>query len=179
MLKISALEQINDIKERYNQQLSAVSYQINICAGTGCIANGALRVYEEFLKQLEKYEINLVVNLITEEHTNTENSAFVYQSGCHGFCQMGPLVDVHPLGVLYTRVKPSNVNQIIERTILKGEVIEELLYHDHLGNSYKDSNDIPFYSLQKRNTLDKCGSIDSTDINAYLAGGGYTAAFRV
>jgi NADH-quinone oxidoreductase subunit F len=179
MNKKMTLDELTKIKNNYLAQKNSIPIHINICAGTGCIASGALKVFEEFQKQLKNIDMNVVLNISEGDHKHPQNSSFIVQSGCHGFCQMGPLVDIAPLDVLYTNVKAENVSNIIEQTIKNNVVIEELLYKDNVGTTYQKAHEIPFYALQMRNTLDKCGSIDSTDIKAYIAKDGYLSAYNV
>jgi NADH-quinone oxidoreductase subunit F len=91
---------------------------------------------------------------------------------------MGPLVSIEPDGLLYTMVKPDDVAEIIENTIINNNKIERFLYKDNNGNTYHNHHDIPFYALQTRNVLEKCGKIDASDIAAYIAEDGYIAAFN-
>ena len=95
-------------------------------------------------------------------------------SGCHGFCEMGPLVHIEPLGVMYVRVKPEDCREIVERTLLGGEVIERLTYHQD-GVSYPRQEDIPFYKKQHRVVLASCGASDAENLEEYIAKGGYIA----
>ena len=96
------------------------------------------------------------------------------KSGCHGFCEMGPLVRIEPQGWLYTKVKLDDCEEIIDRTIIRGEHIERLAYQKD-GTVHKEQEDIPFYKKQTRLVLEHCGHIDATSIDEYLAIGGYTA----
>jgi len=98
----------------------------------------------------------------------------VKMSGCHGFCEMGPLVHIEPMGILYIHVKPEDCHEIIEKTVLGGEIIDRLVYHLD-GVAYPRQEDIPFYKGQKRVVLENCGTSDAEDIEEYIAKGGYAA----
>ena len=87
---------------------------------------------------------------------------------------MGPLVHIEPLGVMYVRVKPEDCREIVERTLLGGEVIERLTYHQD-GVSYSRQEDIPFYKKQHRVVLASCGASDAENLEEYIAKGGYIA----
>jgi NADH-quinone oxidoreductase subunit F len=90
---------------------------------------------------------------------------------------MGPLVNIEPDGILYVRVKPADVPEIVERTLKKGELIDRLLYHDGQTHQHcKGQHEIPFYARQTRQTLKHCGQIDPADINEYVYQEGYRAA---
>ena len=96
------------------------------------------------------------------------------KSGCHGFCEIGPLVNIEPLDVLYAHVHTEDCDEIIDKTILGGEVIERLLYEQN-GVRYQHRDDIPFYKNQQRLILKNSGKTDAEDLEEYLALGGYQA----
>lgn len=95
------------------------------------------------------------------------------KSGCHGFCEMGPLVRIEPEGILYTKVKLSDCEEIVEKTIMENEIVERLVYKVE-GKPYVKQEDIPFYAKQTRVVLEHCGHIDATSIEEYLGIGGYS-----
>ena len=102
----------------------------------------------------------------------------VKKSGCHGFCEMGPLMRIEPLGILYTKVKLEYCEAIFERTIKKGDVIRHLLYKQN-GIEYQKQEEIPFYKKQTRLVLENCGHIDAEHIEESIAHGGYQALAKV
>ena len=143
-----------------------------ICAGTGCIAGGSMKIYENIKAECEERGLPVYVGL---KHDNeAEKSLHVKMSGCHGFCEMGPLVHIEPMGILYIHVKPEDCHEIIEKTVLGGEIIDRLVYHLD-GVAYPRQEDIPFYKGQKRVVLENCGTSDAEDIEEYIAKGGYAA----
>ena len=143
-----------------------------ICAGTGCIAGGAMKIYENIKAECEKRGLPVYVGL--KHDTDEEKSLHVKMSGCHGFCEMGPLVHIEPMGVMYIHVTPEDCHEILERTVLGGEIIDRLVYHLD-GVAYPRQADIPFYKKQHRVVLENCGSSDAEDIEEYIAKGGYEA----
>ncbi|MBE3588199.1 MAG: NADH-quinone oxidoreductase subunit NuoF [Thermoanaerobacteraceae bacterium] len=147
--------------------------RILICAGTGCVANGSLGVYEAFQAELAKRCLPYKIQLVQEvEHPDTALNI----SGCHGFCQMGPLVRFEPGGVLYCRVKKEDVPEIVTEHLLNNRPVERLLYHHPgTGQVVAREDDIPFYRRQVRIALEQCGRVNPEDINDYLAHGGYQA----
>ncbi len=168
------LSELNKIKENYNSWQAATSHRVLICAGTGCRANGSLKVYEEFLKCISKSGLNVVVELKAEE-----KGVLVSKSGCQGFCQLGPLVTILPEGIFYTKVKPKDVEDIVETTIRKGNLLHRLLYMEPGTKKVcKGTNEILFYQKQHRFVLNNCGIIDPEDIHECIARGGYRAAAR-
>ena len=142
-----------------------------ICAGTGCIAGGALKIYDNIKAECEKRGLNVYVGL--KHDTDEEKSLHVKMSGCHGFCEMGPLVHIEPMGVMYIHVKPEDCHEILEKTVLGGEIIDRLVYHLD-GVAYPRQEDIPFYKKQHRVVLENCGRSDAEDIEEYIAKGGYS-----
>ena len=151
---------------------SRSSLNVLICAGTGCIASGSMKVYENLREECAQRGLQVYVGLT--HHGDAEKSLHIKMSGCHGFCEMGPLVHIEPLGVMYVRVKPEDCREIVERTLLGGEVIERLTYHQD-GVSYPRQEDIPFYKKQHRVVLASCGASDAENLEEYIAKGGYIA----
>ena len=145
---------------------------ILICAGTGCIAGGAMKIYDNFKSECEARGLKVYVGL--KHDSDEEKSLHVKMSGCHGFCEMGPLVHIEPMGVMYIHVKPEDCHEILEKTVLGGEVIDRLVYHLD-GTAYPKQEDIPFYKKQHRVVLENCGTSDAEDIEEYIAKGGYSA----
>ena len=142
-----------------------------VCAGTGCIASGAMKVYDYLRITCQSRGIPVAVCLKDEAG---KEGIHLKKSGCHGFCEIGPLVCIEPLDILYAHVKVEDCDEIIEKTILGGEVIERLLYTQN-GVSYQRRDDIPFYKNQHRVVLKNSGKSDAEDMTEYLALGGYTA----
>jgi NADH-quinone oxidoreductase subunit F/NADP-reducing hydrogenase subunit HndC len=133
-----------------------------ICAGTGCVSSGAKKVEAALKDELAK--------------AGLENEIKVIETGCHGFCEMGPIMIVYPEGVFYCRVQEEDVSEIVENHLLKGRIVERLLFrepisHEKIAN-YKD---IAFYKKQHRLVLANCGHINPEVIEEYIAVGGYEA----
>ncbi|MEG1988356.1 MAG: NADH-ubiquinone oxidoreductase-F iron-sulfur binding region domain-containing protein [Oscillibacter sp.] len=141
-----------------------------ICAGTGCIAGGSMKIYENIKSECEARGLPVYVGL--KHDSDEEKSLHVKMSGCHGFCEMGPLVHIEPMGILYIHVKPEDCHEILEKTVLGGEIIDRLVYHLD-GVAYPKQADIPFYKQQHRVVLENCGKSDAEDIEEYIAKGGY------
>ncbi len=170
-MNLTTLE-LNKIKERFRKRESATGRRVVVCAGTGCLVNGSLKVYDEFVRSAKTAGINAVVELKKEEE-----GVFVSKSGCQGFCQIGPLVTILPEGIFYTKVRPGDATEIVENTLKNGEVVERLLYRSpDTGHTCKTTEEIPFYRKQRRFVLGKCGVIDPESIEEYIAAGGYFAA---
>ena len=160
--------------KEYNEKLSAVKRRIIICAGTGCVANGSLKFRDALLKELARHNLNINTDLENEDLK--KDSHYVSKSGCQGFCQMGPLVRIEPDGILYTKVQAADAEEIVTETILKGNVVERLLYKSPIdGRHYRGDHDIPFYKRQHRLVLANC-TIEPASISEYIARRGYEAA---
>ncbi len=145
--------------------------KIIICGGTGCVAGGSLKVFDRLKELIEAEGIAVELDIQKEPH---ENAIGLKQSGCHGFCEMGPLLRIDPQGWLYTKVKVEDCEEIVEKTIKNGEFIDRLGYSKD-GTVHKKQSDIPFYHKQTRIVLEHCGRIDANSINEYIAIGGFTA----
>jgi len=133
-----------------------------VCGGTGCRASGAEAVVDAFKDEIERRELQINVEL--------------KETGCHGFCERGPLVVIRPKRVFYQRVRPEDVSEIVSETALRGNVIDRLLYVDPATNEkiiYEP--EVPFYKKQTRTIFGANGEIDPTDIEDYIAVGGYSA----
>ncbi|HMK77851.1 MAG TPA: NADH-quinone oxidoreductase subunit NuoF [Thermodesulfobacteriota bacterium] len=138
---------------------------ITVCTGTGCHASGCHQVVEAFKKVLREHSESRGINL--------------RMTGCHGFCEKGPLVVIHPQKILYQRVKPEDAPKIFQETILKGKVLESLLYeHPATGEKITREDDVPFYKKQMRIIFGNNGSIDPSQIEDYIAVGGYRALLK-
>ncbi len=136
---------------------------IRVCCGTGCLANGSRLVAEEFDKKLK--ELNVDAQVECE----------VKRTGCNGFCENGPLVTIMPEEIAYYHVKPENVEEIIEKTILNGELVEKLLYKNDQGQRVTSQSENPFYAPQKKIALRNIGKIAPCSVEDYKASGGYEA----
>jgi NADH-quinone oxidoreductase subunit F len=170
-------QELNRIKDTFVKQAEALAHRVVVCAGTGCLVNGSLKVYDEFVLRTRQAGLTTIVELKSEK--KDEGGVFVSKSGCQGFCQIGPLVTILPAGTLYIHVKPEDVEEIVETTLKKGAVVERLLYVEpDSGKPCATADQIPFYKKQRRFVLGNCGVVDPENINEYIARGGYLAATK-
>ena len=140
--------------------------EIRICAGTACHASGRLAIREAVAAELA-------------ERGLTDEVALV-ETGCHGFCEQGPILVLRPQGIFYPHVKPRDVPRIIETSVIGNEVVTDLLYRDPVSDEpIALEAEIPFYALQRRLVLALNGKIDPHSIQDYLAHGGYRALAKV
>ena len=165
-------EELQTLRKETAEKLHSQKLRILICAGTGCIAGGSKKIYDR-MKELAATNDKVSV-VFDGEVPHPE----IKKSGCHGFCEMGPLMRIEPLGILYIKVKPEDCEEIYEKTVCQGEAIERLLYHRD-GQVYQSQESIPFYAGQTRIVLKNCGHIDAEHIDEYIAIGGYQGLERV
>ena len=148
--------------------------RVIVCAGTGCVASGAYNVFKAFAAQIQSAGLKVTTEFRPEDQSRDLRLS---QSGCQGFCQMGPLVTLLPEGVLYNKVKVEDVPEIVALTLAKGQLVERLLYVDPATRKRcKGVEEIPFYQRQQRFVLSGCGTIDPESIEEYIHHGGYGAA---
>lgn len=135
---------------------------ITICSGTGCHAYASEKVSIAFEEEIEKQGLEGKVDL--------------RRTGCHGFCEKGPLVVIYPEEICYLQVKPEDASEIISQTIMKNEVVDRLLYTDPVsGEKVVHESEIPFYKNQTRLVFGNNSRIDPRNIDDYIALGGYSA----
>ena len=164
-------EELKKFRKAAAAAYEAQSKKLIVCGGTGCVAGGSLKIHDRLKELLEKQGIGVEVELQKEPH---DGSVGLKKSGCHGFCEMGPLLRIEPQGWLYTKVKIEDCEEIIEKTVKAGECIDRLVYKKD-GKVYEKQDDIPFYKQQTRVVLEHCGKIDADSVSEYIAIGGYSA----
>lgn len=139
---------------------------ISVCCGTGCRASESVAVKEAFEKEIAGQGIKEKVN--------------IRSTGCHGFCEHGPVVVISPKDIFYEKVKPENVAEIVRETIIRNNILDHLLYTDPTtGEKIKYESDIPFYKAQQREILGQNRLVDPINILNYIIIGGYKALAKV
>ena len=111
-MRINTREELIQKRSEYKCYLERQRKQILVCAGTGCVAGGALKIYDRLKKLIEENGLKCNVGLEKEPH---DDSIGIKKSGCHGFCEMGPLLKINPQGWLYTKVKLEDCEEIVEQ----------------------------------------------------------------
>lgn len=168
-MKINSIKELIDISERFKNSLDKQYKQVLVCGGTGCVAGGSLEVYAEIKRLIEEKGLLAKVELYEEE-----KGIGIKKSGCHGFCEAGPLVRIEPDKFLYLKVKVEDCEEIVNSTLVEGKPVERLMYN--VGDKvYHEQEEIPFYKSQTRVVLEHCGHIDAESIQEYIAYGGYQA----
>ncbi len=156
----AALEGLRDsLREQFQLNKKKL---ISLCSGSGCGAYGTARVHEALVQELARQGI--------------QDEVEVKLTGCHGFCEKGPIMVLYPEGIFYAQVKEEHIPEIVERTIKGGELVNSLLFKDPATKKkIIHEKDIPFYRLQQRVIFGNNGIIDPTSIEDYIAVGGYKA----
>ena len=135
---------------------------ISLCGGSGCGAYGTAKVHESLMEELTKHGL--------------QDEVEVKLSGCHGFCEKGPILVIHPEGIFYPQVKEKHVPKIVHETIKNGDLVKSLIFKDPATKKrITHEADIPFYKLQQRIIFSKNGIIDPTSIEDYITVDGYKA----
>lgn len=160
-------KEFKEFSEKFSKTLEKQKIKVLVCAGTGCVAGGSIEIFNKIKAMVE--ERGLLVDLELEVE---KEGVGVKKSGCHGFCEMGPLIKIEPFNYLYVKVSIDDCEEIVETTLIGKKPVERLMYSFE-GRSYETQDEIPFYKKQTRLVLDHCGSIDAESIKEYIAKGGY------
>lgn len=160
--KINTPEELVKLRKAIEANRDTKKICLTICKGTGCSASGAVTVEDAFKNEIKKQ--------------NLADKVDVRTTGCHGFCERGPLVVIQPKKIFYCGVKNSDVIEIISETIIKNKIVERLLYEDPVtGKKIIYEDEIPFYKKQTRLIFGNNGKIDPTNIDDYVVLGGYSS----
>ncbi len=162
-IKINSLNDLEQKANKFEKQLES-STVISICSGTGCKAYSSDDVYSGLQREIKK--------------NKAEGKIILKRTGCHGYCERGPIVVIYPQGTCYLGVTEKDIPEIVGKTI-KGEVAESLVYKDEDGKPIFKESDIPFYKFQKRVVLSNNSKIDPKSIDDYIRIGGYQSLARV
>lgn len=137
-----------------------------VCGGTGCVSSGSKKLQKLFAAELVRH--------------NIDNEVKIVETGCHGFCEMGPIVVVYPEGTFYCRVKAEDIPELVTEHLVKGRIVERLLFQAPVTDEQVPYySEIPFYKKQLRVALRNCGHIDPEHIQEYIACDGYEGLAKV
>ena len=165
MNKIKSPKDLESLRKSILKQRDPKKPCITVCAGTGCCASGSEEVITAFKNEIKSKKLS--------------NKVDVRATGCHGFCEKGPVVVIYPERIFYQTVQIDDVPEIISETIINGKIIDRLLYVDpSSGKKIKYEHDVPFYKKQFRILLNNNGIIDPKNIEDYIAVGGYSALVK-
>jgi NADH:ubiquinone oxidoreductase subunit F (NADH-binding)/(2Fe-2S) ferredoxin/NAD-dependent dihydropyrimidine dehydrogenase PreA subunit len=162
-MRIESTDGFEPYRRRVTEARAQRRKELLVCCGTGCLANGAARVVDAVVLQLNARGLT------------ADLGVFVKKTGCHGCCQRGPLVVVEPAGVLYTRVQPKDAAEIVETSVERDDVVKRLLYANPADrrSPVAEQDDIPFYREQTRIALRHIGHVDPGDIDDAIVHGAY------
>lgn len=161
-----SIKELEDLRREIIAGRDTNKPRITVCGGTGCHASGCVDVADAFKSAIKS--------------NGSEDSVDLVVTGCHGFCERGPIVLVHPGEIFYQKVTPQDVDEIITETVEKGKLIDRLLYRDPATNEVKPlESDIPFYNKQMRLVMGNNTSVDPTNLMDYIAVDGYVALEKV
>jgi NADH-quinone oxidoreductase subunit F len=161
MAKLKSRDELDKLRSSLQvARKSGKKKLVSLCAGSGCAAYGTAKVHKTFVDALAK--------------AGLQDEVDVKLSGCHGFCEKGPIMVIHPEGIFYPKVKEENIPDIVEKTIKNGELVDSLVYKDPVSKKkITIEHDIPFYKFQERLIFGNNGVIDPTSMEDYIATGGY------
>ena len=143
----------------------AYKHYILVCGGTACESNKGIALFSALKSAVETHKLG--------------NDVQIVRTGCLGFCEKGPIVKVLPQDTFYVDVKPEDADAIVKEHIIKGRIVERLLYDKNQSKTNVSIEGIDFYQKQFRIVLRNCGIIDPDKIDEYIARDGYKALEKV
>ena len=167
-MRINSKEELLNKKAQIEQKLKDFTCRVLVCSGTGCMASGAQKIYDEMVRLCEG------IDGVHIEMQKDIPHVGVIKTGCQGLCELGPLMRVEPYGYQYVHVQEEDCLEIVERTVRLGQPVDRLFYR-HGDEVCPKPEDIPFLNRQTRIVLENCGKIDAESIDEYIAAGGFAA----
>lgn len=165
-MKLSSEKELEDLRNEILSGRDPDKPCIAVCGGPGCLANQCLQVRDEFIKEIAAKGLKSKVDIRT--------------TGCHGYCERGPIALIFPHEIFYQKLSVDDVAQIVEETIINNRTVARLLYTDiETREPIKKEAEVPFYKKQTRLILGNNSMIDPHSIEDYLAIGGYSALGKV
>ena len=170
-MSITSKEDLLKKQTEAQEKIESYTCRILVCCGTGCVASGSMKIYEEMKRLCADLDGVEVVAQKDVPHIG------IAKTGCQGLCELGPLVRIEPQHLQYVHVQIEDCKEIVEKTVLRGEPIERLFYkHDEKPCEHPE--DIPFLNQQTRIVLEHCGNIDAESIDEYIAAGGFQGVVK-
>ena len=162
MKRIRSISDLEDLRKFILTQRDPEKITIRMCLSTGCRAKKSIKVISALEDELNKQGLQEKVE--------------IKRTGCHGFCEMGPIMVIEPANIFYRQVTSGDIADIVSETILKGNIVKRLLWKDAGTKEYtKTERELPLYKKQKKHISYNSGKIDPTDIEDYIAADGYLA----
>ena len=167
-MSITSMEDLKNKQAEVKKNLDGYTCRVLVCSGTGCIASGAQKIYEEMSRLCEGIE-----GVAVEMQKDVPHVGIV-KTGCQGLCELGPLMRIEPYDYQYVHVQVDDCREIVEKTVICGLPVERLFYR-HNDEACPHPSDIPFLNQQTRIVLENCGKIDAESIDEYISVGGFSA----
>jgi NADP-reducing hydrogenase subunit HndC len=162
MPRINSASELEKLRKRILSERDPDKPCIAICAGMGCLGLDNGRIISAFEKEIDKKKLKTKVDLRA--------------TGCHGYCEKGPLVVIYPEEICYVEVMPEDIPEIVSQTVMGKKVIDRLIYtNPNTGEKAAHQSEVPFYKNQMRHLMGNTTKIDPGSIDDYLAVGGYSA----
>ena len=165
-MKVTSVRELEDLRSEILAGKDQDKPCIAVCGGPGCLANQCLEVRDAFVNEIAAKGLTDKVDIRT--------------TGCHGFCERGPIALIYPQEIFYQKLAVEDVPEIIEQTIINNKTIDRLLYSDNgAGQPIEKEGEVPFYKKQMRLILGNNSKIDPHSMEDYTAIGGYSALAKV
>ena len=165
MPRLNSARELEHLREQFREKRKSITTIVMVCGGTGCQASRSQDLADAVRDELSKQGLDKKVRLCV--------------TGCHGFCEQGPLMILEPSNVFYCHVSPEDAFEIVSRTVARGDVIERLLYTDPVsGERVQTESEIPFYRAQDRQLMSQNRMVDPCSIEDYIVIGGYSALVK-
>lgn len=166
MKKLQNEKEYEKLAKQIKKERDPKRLVVSLCAGSGCGAYGTEEVREALEREISQNDLSKKVEIKV--------------TGCHGFCEQGPLMVIHPEGIFYPKVKTDDVPEIVSETLINNRIVDKLLYKDPVSKKkISKEEDIPFYKHQQRLVFGNNGQIDPTNIDDYIGMDGYSALIKV
>lgn len=166
MPRLNSYRELEHLRQRLREQRQSITTTVMVCGGPGCQASRSQAVIDAVRDELSRQGLDQSVRLCA--------------TGCHGFCEQGPVIVIEPGNIFYCRVSPEDAFEIVYQTVMKGELIERLLYEDPVsGERLRTESEVPFYKAQDQQLLSQNRMVDPHSIEDYIVAGGYAALTRV
>ena len=166
MPRLNSARELAHLREQFQQRRQNIATTVMVGGGTCCRASGSQAVVDAIRAELSRHGLEQTVRLCV--------------TGCHGFCEQDPVIVIEPGNIFYCQVSPEDAFEIVYQTVMKGELIERLLYTDPVsGEKCRTENEIPFYKAQDRQVLSQNRMVDPCSIEDYIVADGYSALTRV
>ncbi|MDP2845964.1 MAG: NAD(P)H-dependent oxidoreductase subunit E, partial [Candidatus Methanoperedens sp.] len=165
-MKISSVKQLDDYRRKIQAKRNPDKPCITVCGGPGCLAKQCIEVRDAFVSKISAKGLKDRVDIRT--------------TGCHGYCERGPIALIFPQGIFYQKLTVEDVNEIVEDTIINSRTVDRLVYTDtETGETIEKERDVPFYKGQMQLILKDNRRIDPHSLEDYIALGGYSALAKV